>query len=125
MLSDSSFFATIPTKDLDRARKFYGVVLGLEAVRDLGEEVVYKAGTSEFDVYPTQSAGTAQHTLGTFIVADARAAVDELRARGVTFEEYDFPGLKTEDGVAQVGPDKVAWFKDPDGNILALTQENA
>ena len=125
MLADSSFFATIPTKDLDRAREFYGAVLGLTPVRDLGEEVVYRAGKTEFDVYPTQSAGTAQHTLGTFIVEDVRAAVDDLRTRGVTFEEYDFPGLTTEDGVAQVGPDKVAWFKDPDGNILALTQENA
>jgi catechol 2,3-dioxygenase-like lactoylglutathione lyase family enzyme len=125
MLGDSSFYATIPTTDLDRAREFYGGVLGLEAIRDLGEEVVYRAGKSEFDVYPTPSAGTAQHTLGTFIVEDCRAAVDELRTHGVTFEEYDFPGLKTEDGVAQVGPDKVAWFKDPDGNILALTQENA
>ena len=124
-LADRSFYATIPTKDLARAREFYEGVLGLTPTRDLGVEVVYRAGQSEFDVYETPSAGTAQHTLGTFIVDDVRAAVDELRTQGVVFEEYDFPGLKTIDGVAQAGPDKVAWFKDPDGNILALTQENA
>ena len=125
LMGDTSFYATIPTSDLERARQFYESVLGLTPIRDLGPEVVYRAGSSEFDVYTTESAGTAQHTLGTFVVGDIRAVVDGLRARGVVFEEYDFPGLKMEDGVAQLGPDKVAWFKDPDGNILALTQENA
>jgi len=125
VLSDSPFGATIPSGDLPRSRRFYEQVLGLVPARDLEGEVVYRAGNTVFDVYPSQHAGSAQHTLGSFVVRDIRAAVDGLRARGVTFEEYDLPGLKTVDGVAQVGPDRVAWFRDPDGNILSLTQENA
>jgi catechol 2,3-dioxygenase-like lactoylglutathione lyase family enzyme len=123
MLTDTPFYATIPTRDLQRARTFYEKILGLIPARELERETVYRAGITSFDVYLTDSAGSARHTLGSFIVENIEATVAELRSRGVTFEEYDLPGLTTVNGVAQLGPDKVAWFKDPDGNILSLTQE--
>ena len=124
VLTETPLYATIPTADLARARRFYQGMLGLRPHRDLGPEVVYRAGSTYLDVYVTESAGSARHTLGSFVVQDIQATTKALRARGVMFEAYDLPGLKTIDGIAQLGPDKVAWFKDPDGNILSLTQEN-
>ena len=124
VLTEIPFYATIPTADIERARRFYEGSLGLIPHRQLGPEIVYRAGPTYLDVYVTEAAGSATHTLGSFVVEDIQATAAALRARGVTFEEYDLPGLKTVEGIAQLGPDKVAWFKDPDGNILSLTQED-
>jgi hypothetical protein len=84
--------------------------------------IIYRSGDSYFSLYPTEFAGTAQHTLGAFMVADVEAAVAELRGTGVSFEEYDLPGLKTVNGIAELGGIKWAWFKDPEGNILSVVQ---
>ena len=82
---------------------------------------IYDAGGGTgFLLYPTPNAGQAPNTLMTFSSKDVRADVIALRARGVVFEEYDFPGLKTVDGVARLGDRDGAWFKDSEGNILAL-----
>ncbi|HYZ11890.1 MAG TPA: VOC family protein [Actinomycetota bacterium] len=121
-LSDWTFGATIPAKDLARARKFYEEVLGLEVFREDPAGITYQAGDSALFLYQTEFAGTAQHTLGGFRVSDIEATVADLRARGVTFEDYDMPGLKTVNGIAELGGEKGAWFKDPDGNILSLSQ---
>jgi catechol 2,3-dioxygenase-like lactoylglutathione lyase family enzyme len=115
-----TFAATIPAKDLDGTRKFYESVLGLEIVMENPAGITYRSGDSFLSLYPTQFAGTAQHTLGGFLVKDVEAAVKDLRARGVTFEEYDMPGLKTVDGIADLDGEKGAWFKDPEGNILSV-----
>jgi catechol 2,3-dioxygenase-like lactoylglutathione lyase family enzyme len=115
-----SFGATIPAKDLDGTRKFYEDVLGLQVIQDDPAGILYRSGDSVVMLYPTEFAGTAQHTLGTFMVGDIDAAVADLRSKGVTFEEYDMPGLKTEGGIAELGGVKSAWFKDPEGNILGL-----
>jgi catechol 2,3-dioxygenase-like lactoylglutathione lyase family enzyme len=115
-----SFGATIPAKDLQGTRRFYEDVLGLQVVQDDPAGILYRSGDSAVMLYPTEFAGTAQHTLGTFLVEDVDAAVADLRSKGVTFEEYDMPGLKTEGGIAELGGVKSAWFKDPEGNILAL-----
>ncbi|MGH2545302.1 MAG: VOC family protein [Actinomycetota bacterium] len=117
-----SFSATIPAKDLDGTRKFYEGVLGLEVVMENPAGITYRSGESVVSLYPTEFAGTAQHTLGGFMVDDIDAAVADLRARGVTFEEYDMPGLKTENGIAELGGERGAWFKDPEGNILSVFQ---
>ena len=117
-----SFSTTIPAKDLDGTRKFYEGVLGLEVVMENPAGITYRSGDSVVSLYPTEFAGTAQHTLGGFIVDDVDAAVADLRARGVTFEEYDMPGLKTENGIAELGGERGAWFKDPEGNILSVFQ---
>jgi catechol 2,3-dioxygenase-like lactoylglutathione lyase family enzyme len=117
-----TFNASIPAKDIDGTRRFYEDALGMEVVREDPGGITYRTGESMFVLYPTQFAGTAQHTLGGFLVKDIEAAVADLRAKGVTFEEYDMPGLKTENGIATLGRDRVAWFKDPEGNILSLAQ---
>jgi catechol 2,3-dioxygenase-like lactoylglutathione lyase family enzyme len=119
-----TFGATIPAKDLEGTRKFYENVLGLEMVREDPAGISYRTGDSVLFLYPTEFAGTAQHTLGGFSVSDIEAAVAELRAKGVTFEEYDMPGLKTVNGIAELGGEKGAWFKDPEGNILSVSQTN-
>jgi catechol 2,3-dioxygenase-like lactoylglutathione lyase family enzyme len=122
--ADWTFGATIPAKDLEGTRKFYENVLGLEMVREDPAGISYRTGDSVLFLYPTEFAGTAQHTLGGFSVSDIEAAVAELRAKGVTFEEYDMPGLKTVNGIAELGGEKGAWFKDPEGNILSVSQTN-
>jgi catechol 2,3-dioxygenase-like lactoylglutathione lyase family enzyme len=122
--ADWTFGATIPAKDLEGTRKFYENVLGLELVREDPAGISYRTGDSVLFLYPTEFAGTAQHTLGGFSVSDIESAVAELRAKGVTFEEYDMPGLKTVNGIAELGGEKGAWFKDPEGNILSVSQTN-
>jgi catechol 2,3-dioxygenase-like lactoylglutathione lyase family enzyme len=124
MLDDSPLYVVIPVSDLDDARHFYEDVLGIPSVRESETEILYRAGDTRFAVYPSEGAGSARHTLGSFIVEDIETVAAELRSRGVVFEEYDTPELKTVEGIARLGPDKVAFFKDPSGNILALVQED-
>lgn len=125
MLAGSPLYPTIPTRDLDRARGFYEGVLGLPLIRDKGFEVIFRAGDVEVDVYASEGAGTAEHTLAAFIVDDIESIVRALQERGVVFEEYDLPGVKTVNGIADLGPDKSAWFRDPDGNLLNVSQLDA
>jgi catechol 2,3-dioxygenase-like lactoylglutathione lyase family enzyme len=123
VLGERMLYANIPVKDLQEARRFYENTLGATPVREDQEYLEYRTGDSRFGLYPNQeAAGSAQHTLGSFLVEDIEATVTELRSRGVTFEEYDAPGLKTENGIAQIGPEKAAFFKDPDGNILSVVE---
>ena len=122
MPAEWSFGATVPAKDLDRTRRFYEDVLGAQVVMEDPGGIIYRSGDSTFSLYPTEFAGTAQHTLGAFVVRDVDAAVAELRGKGVTFEDYDLPGLKTVDGIAELGGVRGAWFKDPEGNILSVVQ---
>lgn len=96
--------------------------MGLEVAWENPAGITYLTGDSLVALYPTQFAGTAQHTLGGFIVSDLEAAMADLRAKGVTFEEYDMPGLKTVNGIAELEGERGAWFKDPEGNILSIFQ---
>ena len=124
MLADARVEATVPTADLERSREFYEGVLGLRpAGEDLpGPTVLFECGgDTRLLVYERPPTGsTPAHTLAHFVVDDVPAAVAELRSRGVRFEEYDFPELKTIDGVATIGDLQTAWFKDPDDNIIAV-----
>lgn len=120
MLGSSTSHATVAVTDIERAKAFYGGTLGLEAKEDRSGGVTYEAGGTWFLVYPSQFAGTAQSTSMTFEVQDLTATVKELRDAGVAFEEYDFPGLKTVEGIAEIQGERSAWFKDPDGNIIAV-----
>jgi catechol 2,3-dioxygenase-like lactoylglutathione lyase family enzyme len=120
MLSDFDVMPSFPAADLERAKRWYREKLGFEPESDDPAGVQYRSGSTSFTVYPTQFAGTGQHTLAGWVVKDIRHLIEELRGRGVTFEEYDFPGLKTEDGVADLGSELAAWFKDSEGNILGL-----
>jgi catechol 2,3-dioxygenase-like lactoylglutathione lyase family enzyme len=122
MLERCDFVATLPAADIERAKAWYRDKLGLEPLEEHEGAVMYRAGPSTFQLYPTQLAGTAQNTLGAWYADDIEAVVTELQSRGVEFEEYDFPGLKTEDGIADLGFERSAWFKDSEGNTLAIAQ---
>jgi len=121
MLESAVAYATIAVSDLDRARKFYEETLGLKVRDQRSDGVIYEVGGgTAFLVYPSQYAGTSQSTAMSFTVDDVDQVVKELRDRGVTFEDYDLPGLTTTDGIAEIDGERAAWFKDPDGNILAV-----
>lgn len=121
MLANSRAYATLPVANMDRAKAWYRDKLGLTPSReDPGGAMFSVGGESLFMLYPSSYAGTAQNTAMEFNCEDVRAEVSALRARGVVFEDYDFPGLKTDNGIAQLGPTLAAWFKDSEGNILAL-----
>jgi catechol 2,3-dioxygenase-like lactoylglutathione lyase family enzyme len=122
MLADHDAVAMIAVKDLAVARRFYEGVLGLEAVDAQGEElVVFRSGGTVLNVYRSQYAGTNRATAVTWAVGDdVDRLVEALKAEGVTFEHYDMPGMTREGDVHVGGPMRVAWFKDPDGNILSI-----
>jgi catechol 2,3-dioxygenase-like lactoylglutathione lyase family enzyme len=123
MFESATAHAKIAVSDVDRAKKFYGEILGFKIKDDRSDGMTYETGGGTwFLVYPSQFAGTAKSTYMSFDVEDLDAAVKELRERGVVFEEYDMPGLKTIDGIAEIQGVRGAWFKDPDGNILAVGQ---
>jgi catechol 2,3-dioxygenase-like lactoylglutathione lyase family enzyme len=122
-LDKATAHATIAVSDLDRAKKFYEETLGLKKIDERSDGVRYQTGNTWFLVYPSSFAGTAKSTYMSFEVDDVEKAVKELRDRGVTFEEYDMPGLKTVNGIADIQGVKGAWFKDLDGNILAVGEQ--
>ena len=123
MLQTSPLYAYIPAKDVARARMFYEKTLGLTPGREIAGGVTYEFGdhTACF-LYPTPNAGTSKASQAFWQVDDVEREVAALKARGVRFEEYDMPGVKTENGIATGGGAKAAWFKDTEGNILALIQ---
>jgi catechol 2,3-dioxygenase-like lactoylglutathione lyase family enzyme len=122
MLGDKNAAANIAVKDLATARKFYEGTLGLTQVDAEGEElIVFRSGNSTLNVYQSRYAGTNQATAVTWTVGDGmEAVVRALKSKGVTFEHYDMPDMTREGDVYVAGDMKVAWFKDPDGNILNI-----
>jgi catechol 2,3-dioxygenase-like lactoylglutathione lyase family enzyme len=121
MLADKDAVATIAVKDLKAAKKFYGDTLGLKPTPVPEPEVLnYKSGNSTVLVYKSQFAGSNKATAVTWIVDDVEGTVRDLKAKGVAFEHYDFPGMTRKGDVHIAGKSKAAWFKDPDGNILAV-----
>lgn len=122
MLRDSDAVANLAVKDLAPARRFYEETLGLKPVDTEGDElIVFQSGNSTFNVYRSQYAGTNQATAVTWTVGDdLEGVVDALKAKGVAFEHYDMPETTLQGDVHVAGDLKVAWFKDPDGNILAI-----
>jgi catechol 2,3-dioxygenase-like lactoylglutathione lyase family enzyme len=122
MLKEREVVAVLPAKDISRARNFYRDVLGLEPSDILDEEnLVYRCGNgTAFLLYLTDNAGTAKNTQLSWATDNLEGEVEDLRSRGVVFEDYDFPGLKTENGIATSSAGKAAWFLDTEGNILSL-----
>jgi catechol 2,3-dioxygenase-like lactoylglutathione lyase family enzyme len=125
MLENAHIAAVVPVSDIDKAVEFYGERLGLQLdVRrdDLPQnrEAEFRAGDGTLVVYESVGAGQSRATVAGFRVDDIDAAVSSLRERGVTFEEYDLPDLKTENGIARIGDLRAAWARDPDGNIIAF-----
>ena len=122
MLGQKNALATVAVKDLEVARKFYEGTLGLKVAGPTGPEVLtFESGSSKILVYKSQFAGTNQATAVTWPVGgEVDAIVRDLKAKGVTFENYDFPNVTHEGDVHVFGRMRNAWFKDPDGNILSV-----
>lgn len=123
MLGDNDATATIAVKNLAAAKKFYEGTLSLKLIHTQeGGAATYKSGNSTVLVYESQYAGTNKATAATWTVRDVERLVKDLKAKGVVFEHYDLPGM-TKGDVHYAGNMKLAWFKDPDGNILALVSQ--
>jgi catechol 2,3-dioxygenase-like lactoylglutathione lyase family enzyme len=122
MFSDQVSAAMLPASDLERAKQWYADHLDLKPVYEDPNGIEFMTGQgTRFSVYPSQFAGTNQATAMGFLANDLSAEMDDLRSKGITFEEYDIPGVQTKDGVADFGNgERGAWFKDSEGNILAL-----
>jgi catechol 2,3-dioxygenase-like lactoylglutathione lyase family enzyme len=121
MLGDKPAAATLAVSDLGRAREFYESTLGLTAIDSPPGSVLYRSGSSVVLVYESEYAGTNQATAASWAAGEEfDAIVDDLRAKGVTFEHYDLPETTREGDIHVMGELKGVWFKDPDGNILSL-----
>ena len=126
MLRDRSSSAIVAVSDLARAKQFYSDTLGLQLDQggEGGDVLGYRTGDTRLTVYKSDYAGTNKANAVTWQMdGDLTETVRDLRAKGVTFEKYDFPGMQWRDGVHEgEGGAKLAWFKDPDGNILHLIE---
>lgn len=125
-LSASQVTCMLPVKDLARARRFYEQSLKMEPLGLKPDgKFVYRCGGTEIALFPKPEGTKAEHTALSFKVADIARAITELKARGVTFADYDYPGLKTVEHVCVLGAEKAAWFQDPEGNTLCLHEDLA
>jgi catechol 2,3-dioxygenase-like lactoylglutathione lyase family enzyme len=130
MLADSPVATRLPAKDLERARRFYLEKLGLAPVEERPGGLCYHCGGGYFVVFESAGAASGDHTQMAWEVANIDTMVAALRARGVVFEEYDLPGLKTVNGIANIEGnypskgvgEKGAWFRDSEGNLLGIGQ---
>jgi predicted enzyme related to lactoylglutathione lyase len=122
MLQNEPIRAYIPASDIKRARRFYEELIGLQPKAEYAGGVVYECGGAEVFMYPTPSAGTSKASQAFWQVKDVEAEVTELKSRGVKFEQYDFPGVTMKNSIVTAGGAKTAWFKDTEGNILAIAQ---
>lgn len=121
MLGNKDVIATVAVRDLEKAKQFYEGKLGLTPAPSKEKSVLnYKSGKSSLMVYVSEFAGTNKATAATWIVGDVEEIVRGLKAKGVVFEHYDFPGMTRKGDVHFAGKLKNAWVKDPDGNILAF-----
>ena len=123
MLKDARIVPYIPVANVVRARKFYEEKIGLRAREEYAGGVIYECGNGSWVfMYPSQGAGTSKASTAFWAVDDVAAEVEALKARGVVFEEYDMPGIKMKNSIATGGGAKTAWFKDSEGNIMAVSQ---
>jgi catechol 2,3-dioxygenase-like lactoylglutathione lyase family enzyme len=123
MLENAQVMAMVPVKDIKESEKFYSETLGLKKVDENPGGIIYQCGDTKLFVYPTPTAGTAKSTVATWEVDDIAAVAKELKDKGLEFEHYDYPGAKHEGDVHVWEGMKAAWFRDPSGNILGLSQE--
>lgn len=126
-LSGSTVVAMLAEDDLEKGRRFWRDTIGAEEIwadENYGE-VAFRTGRSVFALYLHQGGSKADHTQLAFQVEDVRATKQALEQKGIRFEEYDLPGLKTENGIADMGEgNEGAWFLDPGGNIIGLFTES-
>jgi catechol 2,3-dioxygenase-like lactoylglutathione lyase family enzyme len=131
MLKQARIAGRLPAQDLERARAFYSEKLGLDPVEERPGGLLYRpAGGGEFGIFASGGKPSGEHTQMAWEVDDIEAVVAELRERGVVFEEYDFPGLRTVNGIAEIegnypskgSGERAAWFRDSEGNMLGIGQ---
>lgn len=130
MLDKGSVASRIPAQDLQRARRFYADKLGLEPSEERPGGLLYRCASGEFALFESAGTSSGAFTQMAWQVDDLEAVVEALRARGVEFEDYDLPGLRTKDGIATVDDnypskgvaERAAWFRDSEGNLLAIGQ---
>jgi catechol 2,3-dioxygenase-like lactoylglutathione lyase family enzyme len=132
MLNNAHVATRLPAQDLERARRFYADRLGLEPAEERPGGLLYRAADgTEFALFASAGAASGTHTQMAWEVDDLAATVTQLRARGVAFEDYDFPGLRTVDGITEVAGnypskggkgERAAWFRDSEGNLLGIGQ---
>jgi catechol 2,3-dioxygenase-like lactoylglutathione lyase family enzyme len=128
MLSKGKVATRLPAQDLERARAFYADKLGLEPVEERQGGLRYVCAAGEFALFESQGGPSGDHTQMGWEVEDIEATVTDLRSRGVVFEEYDFPGLRTVDGIAEIEGnypskgigERAVWFRDSEGNLLGI-----
>jgi catechol 2,3-dioxygenase-like lactoylglutathione lyase family enzyme len=129
-LAAATVATRLPAQDLDRARRWYAEKLGLEPVEERPGGLRYECSGVTFALFASSGAASGDHTQMAFEVPDLGAAVSELRGRGVVFEEYDTPGLRTEDGIADIvgnypskgTGERGSWFHDSEGNLIGMGQ---
>lgn len=123
MLGDTTVHTTLPATDLQRAKQWYQDKLGLSPAEEESGGIRYETSTGTgFFIYSTPNPNRGGHTQMAFSVGDLRAEMSALRDSGVVFEDYDLPGLKTVDGVAEIDGEPAAFFTDSEGNIIGLVQ---
>ena len=121
MLTEYPIHAALPATDLQRAKRYYADQLGLTPESEGPDGLFYRCGgTTRFLVFSSGGTASGTHTQMTWNTPDIESVVADLKARGVVFEEYDTPEVKTINSVATLGQSKGAWFKDSEGNLLAL-----
>lgn len=126
MLANAPVTTMLPVIDLPRARGFYEGKLGLTPLGSSADgKFKYSCGGATLALFPKPGGTRAEHTAVSFEVADIRSAIAELAARGVVFEDYDLPDLKTVDHVCVLGSEKAAWFRDTEGNYLCIHENLA
>jgi catechol 2,3-dioxygenase-like lactoylglutathione lyase family enzyme len=122
MLADCPIHAALPATDMERARRFYAEKLGLIPETELPDGLFYRCAGTRFLIFPSHGVASGTHTQMTWNTTDIEGEVAALKGRGVLFEEIDTPELKTVNSVATIDQSKGAWFKDSEGNVLALGQ---
>ena len=121
MLSDARVGAALPCQDYERAKGWWKEKAGFSPSEETPEGAYYAcAEGTQFFLFPSSGKASGDHTQVAFEVKDVLAEVTELKKSGVTFEEYDFPGFKTVDGIAEMDDGKGAFFKDSEGNLVAI-----
>jgi catechol 2,3-dioxygenase-like lactoylglutathione lyase family enzyme len=126
MLQKYPLYAYIPALDVARARRFYEDKLGFKPKQEVAGGVIYEfGGSTACFLYPTPNAGTSQASQAFWQVDDVDVEMAELKSRGVVFEHYDMPGERSPSGAITAKGAKAAWFKDTEGNILAIIQSVA
>jgi catechol 2,3-dioxygenase-like lactoylglutathione lyase family enzyme len=121
MLSNLKVVAVLAVKDMSSSRKFYEQTLGLQIEEENPYAIAYRCASSFISIYESEFAGTNQATAASWKTDDVEGEVNALKEKGVSFEHYDFEGVTLEGDVHVMGETKSAWFKDPDGNILCIS----